>query len=312
MANKKLVSLVLPVYNEQENLEPFYKEISKISEKAEDYTFEYIFINDGSKDKSIDILKRISQKDDRARIIDFSRNFGHQMALTAGYDHARGDYIISMDTDLQDTPLLILEMLGKAEEGFDIVYARRSSRHDGFFKRKTAEFYYKLMEKFSNFTLPRNVGDFRLINKKVLQYLNDCREKSRYMRGLVGWLGFNYSFVEFDRPNRLHGETNYPISKMLKLAFDGLTGFTDLPLQISKYLGVISLIVGNFGLLLMFLIQVLGINVFPTWAYLIVILFIYSGFQFIVLWFLGEYIGRIYEDGKRRPLYIVKEKINLN
>lgn len=312
MVNKNLVSLVLPVYNEEDNLRALYKALYKVSKKAVDYEFEFIFVNDGSKDKSLDILEELGEDDKRVKIIDFSRNFGHQMALTAGYDNASGDFIVSMDTDLQDTPTLILDMLNKAEEGFNIVYARRSSRHEGFLKRSTANLYYKIMAKFSGFNLPRNVGDFRLIDREVLEHLNSCREQSRYMRGLVGWLGFNHTFVEFDRPNRLHGETNYPISKMVKLGFDGLTGFTDLPLQISKYLGIFSLVIGSLGLLVMILLQIFGFRVFPTWTYLIVILFIYFGFQFVVMWFLGEYIGRIYKEDKNRPLYIVKKKINLN
>ena len=245
------------------------------------------------------------------RYINFSRNFGHQAALTAGLQYSQGDAVVTLDCDLQDPPEVIVEMakLWK-NENYEIVYARRRNRHDNFFKKYTAILYYKLLEKFSDVRIPRNVGDFRLMDKKVVNIINKMPEKARYLRGMVAWVGYRYTFVDFDRPERLHGKTGYTLTKMVKLAMDGLFNFSLLPLRAGLVMGVLSIFLG-IGFIIYMLVDI-GINnvVYPLYKFLTVILFIFMGFSFITTWLLGEYIGRIYEEIKQRPLYIIQDMTN--
>lgn len=223
---KKILSFILPVFNEEANILLIYATLKNILIFLPKYDYEIIFVNDGSTDGSWNLIQTLIGKDPYVKGMQFSRNFGHQIALTAGYDHAQGDAIITMDTDLQDPPELVLEMIKKWEQGSHIVYARRIDRKDTFLKRITATLYYRLLNVIADVVIPRNVGDFRLIDKKVLMILQHCRERSRYLRGLVAWTGFSCDFVDFQRPNRLHGQTGYTWKKMLKLASDGITGFS--------------------------------------------------------------------------------------
>ncbi len=309
---KKLISIVIPVYNEEKNIPYLYEETARALEPLlPSYDYEFLFINDGSTDASWREIYDLAQKDNQVKGLNFSRNFGQQTALTAGLKIAAGDFIVTMDCDLQDPPSLIPAMIKKAEQGADIVYARRIKNYTGFFKKITADIYYYLLEKIANIKIPRDVGDFRLLSKRVLKILNNCPERSRYLRGLIAWLGFNYEFVDFERPERQKGFSGYSLKKMLTLAFDGFTGFSTFPLQIAKYLGGISLSLGLAGLLLMIALSFAKWEIYPIWVYLIVILFIFSGFQFIILWIIGEYIGRIYDEEKSRPPYIIKDKLNI-
>jgi dolichol-phosphate mannosyltransferase len=231
--------------------------------------------------------------------------------LSAGYDVARGDAVISMDADLQDPPTLLLDMIAVWEDDFDIVYARRVNRDDGFLKKLTARWYYRFLDSVAEVKIPRNVGDFRLIDKKVLTELKRCKEKARYLRGMVAWTGFKHSFVDFIRPNRLSGNTGYTWTKMFRLAFDGLTGFSLFPLKIAAYIGVFVIITG--------VAMFVGISIdafikhvhYPLFKWLVTIIYIFMGVLFLLLWLIGEYIGRIYEQQKDRPLYIIDESINL-
>jgi dolichol-phosphate mannosyltransferase len=310
--SKKLISIITPVFRTADFFDELVSELCKLSEQKNEYDFEFIFVNDGSPDNSSKQLADFAAKEKRARVIEFSRNFGHQIALTAGYDVAKGDAIITMDADLQDPPSLVPALLEKWEAGYNIVYARRKKRHESFFKKGTAYLYYKILDRVAESKMPRNVGDFRLIDKKVLRELNKCREKYRYLRGVVAWLGFKSTFVDFDRPNRKSGESGYTWKKLMQLAINGLTGFTDFPLQIAKYAGAFSLVAGFLGLAVMLALEAFEIKTFPTWAFLIVIIFIYNSFNFIVLWLIGEYIGRMYDQQKGRPLYIIDKKINID
>jgi len=306
-------SFVVPVYNEEHNIPLLYSKIIKAMDTVRE-EWELIFVNDGSKDNTSNILKEYSLKDKRIKYISLSRNFGHQSALTAGLDHvsSKTHAVISLDGDLQDPPEVIEAMINKWKEGHDVVYARRKNRHDNFIKKYTAILYYKILDNFSDVNIPRNVGDFRLIDKKVLENLKEMKEKARYLRGMVAWLGFKYAFVDFDRPERIHGNTGYPFQKMLKLAMDGLLNFSFLPLKIGFLLGILSISLGMFIMMYMF-IDVLFYNVYyPLYKWLVLILFMFMGFQFILIWILGEYIARIYEESKKRPLYVVKEKVNFN
>lgn len=310
---KKKVSIIIPVYNEEANIPTLYCKLYEIIHSfSHTYDHEIIFINDGSKDNSWHLISQLAIQDPHIKAINFSRNFGHQMALTAGYDIASGDAIISIDADLQDPPTLMLDMISQWSSGSDIVYARRINREDTFLKKLTALLlYYKLLDSVSDVTIPRNVGDFRLIDKKVLTSLQSCREKARYLRGIVAWTGFKHSFVDFNRPNRTAGKTGYTWSKMIKLAFDGITGFSLFPLKLAAFAGIFVIVTGS----LMFTyisIDALFFGIdYPLFKWLVTMLYIFMGIQFILLWLIGEYIGRIHEQQKNRPLYITNEIVNI-
>lgn len=309
---KKKISIILPIYNEEQNIPVVYKELKTILHTLDaTYDHEIIFVNDGSRDHSWPAIMQCAQNDECVKAIAFSRNFGHQMALTAGYDCATGDAIITMDADLQDPPTLIIDMINKWQQGAQIVYARRIDRKDNFLKKITAIWYYTFLDHISDVTIPRNVGDFRLIDKHVLQTLVGCREKARYLRGMVAWTGFTHEFVDFQRPNRLSGQTGYTWKKMFKLAFDGMTGFSMFPLKLAAYVGVFVIITGTlmFGYIT---VDALFYKVnYPLFKWLVTIIYIFMGVQFLLLWLIGEYIGRIHEQQKGRPLYVAAKKINI-
>lgn len=306
---KKQLSIILPIYNEEDNIPLVYQELHKILGEVE-YDYELIFVNDGSRDRSWDILKALSEKDPHVKALNFSRNFGHQMALTAGYDVALGDAVITMDADLQDPPSLLLNMLEKWEGGAQIVYARRIDRKDSFLKQLTAKLYYKFLDLISDVKIPRNVGDFRLIDRKVLTALNRCREKARYFRGMVAWTGFTHAFIDFARPNRTAGTTGYTWKKMFKLAFDGMTSFSMFPLKLAAYVGLFVVVTGILMFLYITFDALVNQITYPLFKWLVTVIYIFMGVQFLLLWFLGEYIGRVHDQQKERPLYIIAEEIN--
>lgn len=301
-------SVVVPVYNEEGNIIDIYKKLSKIFKKE---SWELIFINDCSKDKSLEILENLSKKDKAVKYISFTRNFGHQTALTAGMDYASGNAIITMDCDLQDPPEVIEEMIKKWKQGYDVVYARRKNRKDKFLKKYTAILYYRLLDKFSEVKMPRNVGDFRLIDRKVLDQLKGMKEKARYLRGMVAWLGFKYAFVDFNRPERVKGETNYTLTKMMRLAMDGILNFSLFPLKVGLMLGMISIITGFIFTIYMFIDAIFFSTEYPLYKWLSVVSLMMIGFLFMLVWILGEYVGRIYNESKDRPLYVINSKVNL-
>ena len=300
-------SLVIPVYNEEANLQQLNSEIKHVMSKLNE-SYEVIYINDGSRDHSLLVLRDLVKQDKNVKFLSFSRNFGHQAALTAGLDHAKGQAIISMDSDLQDPPQLLPEMIKKWKQGYEIVYARRKRRHDSFFKKYTALAYYRLLNKFSEVKIPRNVGDFRLIDRKVLDELKGMREKARYLRGMVAWLGFRFTFVDFDRPERKNGKTNYTLTKMARLAMNGILNFSLLPLKLGLFMGLASIFVGIIFLIYMIIDILLNSTIYQLYKWLAVILLIFAGIQFMFLWIIGEYIGRIHNETKDRPLYVIREK----
>jgi len=304
-------SFVVPAFNEEHNVPLLYEKIQNLMIEI-DSNWELIFINDGSKDNTLQVIKYLAAKDSRVKFLNLSRNFGHQVALTSGLNYAQGNAIISLDCDLQDPPEVISQMIDKWKDGFDIVYARRRNRHDGFLKKYTALWYYKLLDRFSEVSIPRNVGDFRLIDKKVHVELLKMKEKSIYLRGMVSWLGFSHTFVDFDRPERIHGATGYSWPKMIKLAMDGILNFSLLPLKIGFVIGNLSIITGFLFLLYMVYDTFANDSIYPLIKWLIVLLFIFIGFIFILIWLLGEYIGRIYEETKNRPVFVISEKGNLD
>lgn len=306
---KQTISYVLPVYNEEEGIDAFYAELSKAVQKIP-YEVEMIFINDGSRDKSLKKLTAIHKKDKRVVIVNFSRNFGHQIALTAGLDIAQGDAVIIMDTDLQDPPKVSLKLIDEWEKGKDVVYAQRRKRVDGFFKKLTSRLYYRSLRRLTSFDIPLDTGDFRLIDKKVLLELRKFKEKHPYIRGLVSYVGFNQSAVMYDRDGRFAGETKYPIRKMIKLASDGITGFSTVPLQLITQLGFMLAGVSVIGIVYVLITRIFYAELtLPGWAVMMIVMFFMSGMQFVILGVMGTYIGRIYAQVQGRPLYIVENII---
>lgn len=311
MNQMPMYSFIIPTFNEENNIYPLYESLLKVLSGISS-PYEIIFVNDGSTDQTGLVLMQLADKDKYIKILELSRNFGHQAALSAGYAHAKGDAIISMDCDLQDTPETILEMINKWRQGFDIVYARRKKREDKLFKKYSAKFYYKLLNKFSEVNIPRDVGDFRLIDKKVLRIINQMPETSKYLRGMVAWVGFKHTFVDFERPERVYGETHYSLRKMIRLAMDGFVGFSFLPLKIGLFLGGLSILFGALFIVYMIGDTIISKIYYPLYKWLVVVLFIFLGFNFILIWILGEYIGRIFDESRKRPYYIIDKKINFN
>lgn len=308
---KKIISIVVPVFNESKNIGLVHQQLSAIfANQLNGYNFEIIFVDDGSIDNSFAKMKKLAGNDPRVKCLGFCRNFGHQAALSAGLKHATGEAVISMDCDLQDPPVLIVELIKKWEEGYQVVYARRKNRVDGFFKKYSAILYYRILDNFSSVRIPRNVGDFRLIDRKVVRIINKMPEKAKYLRGMVAWTGYKYTFVDFDRPERIHGQTGYTLKKMMRLGMDGILNFSMLPLQIGLWLGLASIFLG--ALMVVYMVGDIFINDvnYPLYKFLIVVLFILMGFLFMLIWILGEYVGRIYSEVQDRPLYIIENKIN--
>ena len=307
----KIISIVAPVYNEEETIDEFNKRISRVLRdlKSDRYDYEIIYVNDGSQDLSLKILKGLRQKDpDHIKVIDFSRNFGHQLAITAGIDFASGAAVVIIDSDLQDPPELIPEMIEKWEEGFDVVYAVRKQRKaETFFKKITASCFYYLLRKISKINLPRNTGDFRLIDSKVVNSLRRVKERHRFMRGLVCWTGFRQTGIEYVREKRFAGKTKYPLYKMTIFALDGITSFSKIPLQISSYLGFFVSFLSFIYIIINLYLKLFTDQPVRGWTSLIVLICFLGGMQMMFIGIIGEYIGRIYDEVKQRPLYIIKE-----
>jgi len=303
------LSLILPIYNEAENITELYRRSKLVLEKIG--TYEIIFINDCSRDNSLSQLKLLSEKDATIKIIDFSRNFGHQIAITAGIDYAEGKAVIIMDSDLQDTPETISEMVIKWKVGFDVVYGKRRTRKDTFFKKITALCFYRILKKFANIEIPEDTGDFRLMDRKVIIEMRKMREHSRFMRGMTSWVGFKQTAVLFDRQKRKFGKTNYPLRKMLKLSMDALTSFSYIPLKLATYLGFTVAVFSLFGIIYAIIRKEFFSNaVVSGWTFLAITILFLGSIQLFVLGIIGEYIGRIYTETQGRPLYVIKERVN--
>lgn len=306
----QLLSIVIPLYNEEKNIHVVYEHvINTVLELGSSFDYEFIFIDDGSKDSSWDILKGLARENKKVKAIKFTRNFTQQMAFVAGYDYASGDAIITMDCDMQDTPQTIIEMVKKWQEGAYIVYARRTDRKDTFLKRVTAYWYYRILDRISDVRIPRNVGDFRLIDRKVLETVKQMRERFRYLRGLVAWTGYKHAFVDFRRPDRYAGQSLYTWSKLFKIAVDGITAFSFFPLKLACY---VACFIFSSSLFLFFYLMFAHVNSVAFNSWMLFLVYFILGIQFIFFWFLGEYIGRIFDAQKNRPLYIIEETINLD
>lgn len=301
------LSIVIPVYNEEENLELLYKRLKNVLNGL-GCNYEIIFVNDGSTDNSLEKLINLHKNDNNIKIIDFSRNFGKEIALTAGLDFSKGDVVITMDADLQHPPELIPEFLSKYKEGYDVVYTIRKSREDEkVLKRFATKIFYKLMKKFVNINIPENAGDFRLLDRKVVESLKKLKERNRYMKGLFAWVGFSQTAIYYEPEKRYAGKTKYNYFKLLNLALEGITSFSNIPLQIASYLGfIIAILSFIYATIIIAKTIVFGKDV-PGYASLITIILFLGGVQLISIGILGEYIGRIYNEVKQRPLYIVRK-----
>jgi glycosyltransferase involved in cell wall biosynthesis len=301
------------MYNEEEVIPVTYQRLTDVMEKA-NVNYEIIFVNDGSRDKTAELLNEICDNDKRVKLLDFSRNFGHQIAITAGMDYSCGQCIVVIDGDLQDPPELIPAMIEKWKDGYDVVYGKRISRQgESIFKKLTAAIYYRLLRSMTDVSIPVDTGDFRLIDRKVCDALKEVKERNRYVRGLISWLGFKQTSIEFERQERFAGETKYPLRKMLKLAFDGITTFSYKPLKLASYIGtIISL--GSFAYLIFVIVQRLFFpeTVQPGWASTLAVSLFFNGITLLMLGIMGEYVGRIYDEVKGRPLYIIKETKNID
>jgi dolichol-phosphate mannosyltransferase len=302
------ISVALPVFNEADNLDELKERLVKALDAA-GRTWEIVFVDDGSRDGSFDKMAAFARADRRIRALRFSRNFGHQMALTAGVDAARGRIVAVMDADLQDPPELLGEMLKKIDEGYEVVYAQRTKREgESAFKLWTAHVFYRLLERWTNVDIPVDVGDFRLMGPKAVAAFRRLRERHRFIRGMTAWVGFRQVGVPYVRPPRARGETKFPLRKMLRFALDGLTSFSHVPLQLATWLGFLVSAFAFLYILVVLALWILKINV-PGWTTLMVFVLLLGGVQLMVIGVLGEYLGRVYDEVKGRPLYLVAEEV---
>jgi len=308
--SKVIHSVLVPLYNEQEVLLETYHRLKNIMDSTNE-PYEVIMINDGSRDLTASMAKDICRDDSNFKLLNFSRNFGHQTAITAGMDYASGQSIIVIDADLQDPPEIIPAMIAKWKEGYEVVYGKRISRKgETFFKTFTARMFYRTLNKLTDVKIPTDVGDFRLIDSKVKDALLRIPEHNRYVRGLISWLGFKQTAVEFIREPRFAGETKYPLSKMIKLAVDGITSFSYKPLKFSVGIGVFLSVSSLIFALVVIIMRIFDITTMePGWASLMVVMLFFFGVVLVMLGIIGEYIGRVFEEVKGRPLYIISEEV---
>ena len=307
METSPVITIIAPIYNELENLPILYDRISDVMDRA-GQSWELILVDDGSTDGSTDVIRDIAKKDERIKPVIFARNFGHQIAVTAGLDYSRGQAVVIIDADLQDPPEVILQLIEKWQEGFEVVYAVRSEREgETFFKKVTASVFYRLIFRITDVKIPMDTGDFRLMDRKVVDVMNSMREHHRFLRGMSAWVGFKQVGVTYKRAARLAGETKYPFKKMMKLALTAITGFSYVPLQIATYVGFISAGISLIAIPLVILMRMFGSQQFTGQATTLIAVLFLGGVQLISLGILGEYIGRIYDEVKGRPLYIVSE-----
>ena len=310
---KKKVSLVIPMYHEEEVANECYDRVQKILKSLEKYDYEIIFVNDGSKDKTLEILESIASKDEKVKVISFSRNFGHQAAVTAGLKEVTGDAIIIIDADLQDPPELIPDMLKYWEEGNEVIYGKRKTRKgESAFKLFTAKMFYKTLNALSDVEIPKDTGDFRLVDRKVVDVVNSMPEHNKFLRGLFSWVGFKQMPYEYERKERFAGKTKYPLKKMLKLASDGIISFSTKPLKLVGLVGFVSIIISIIILIYALVSYALKLNELSAgWTSIMVAITFFAGVQLLSIWVMAEYIGRIYDETKQRPQYIIDKKINV-
>jgi polyisoprenyl-phosphate glycosyltransferase len=302
-----LISLVVPVYNESEVIGAFYERAAAALTLLYGFDYEILFVDDGSQDDSYRQLAEYAGRDRHVRVLKLSRNFGHQIAITAGIDHTRGDCVVVIDADLQDPPEVIASMIEQWRLGFDVVYGVRSDRDgEGAMKLVTASAFYRVLRRLTNIQIPEDVGDFRLMSRRAVEEFKRLREKDRFVRGLVSWIGFRQTGVTYSRDKRYAGETKYPYRKMIKFAFDGITSFSTVPLKFSTWMGYAAALLAVIYLFSVFVQKLLGYTV-EGWATIMVALLFLGSVQLICLGILGEYLGRIFNEVKPRPMYVIED-----
>lgn len=309
---KKLLSIIVPMYYEELVAYECYHRIKNVVNGIESMDHEIIFVNDGSKDRTLAILKSIAKGDKCVKIIDFSRNFGHQAAVTAGLFNCNGDAIVIIDADLQDPPEIIPEMISKWEEGHQVIYGKRKIRSgESKFKLLTAKYFYRVLSYMASIEIPKDTGDFRLMDRIVVEAFKEMPEQNRFIRGMVSWIGFDQVPLEYNRDDRFAGETKYPLRKMIKFATDGIVSFSTKPLKLTAIFGI-----GTIGISILLIIYTVITKIMSDtsmgWASTMCVILFFSGVQLLSLGVIGEYIARIYDESKNRPLYLVKEKINFD
>lgn len=309
----KKISIVIPMYYEEEVAEECYNRLKKVLDGLKNYENEIIFVNDGSKDRTLEILTNIANQNENVKVISFSRNFGHQAAVTAGLKVVTGDVVLIIDADLQDPPELLPEMLKLWEQGNEVIYGERKTREgESRFKLFTAKMFYNTLNALSEVEIPKNTGDFRLVDRKVVDTVNAMPEHNKFLRGLFSWVGYKQYAFEYERKERFAGKTKYPLKKMLKLAADGIIGFSTKPLKILGGIGIISIIISFIILVYAILSFAFDWNsVEPGWTSIMVSITFFAGVQLLSIWILSEYVGRIYDETKNRPEYVIDKKINI-
>jgi len=304
----KELSVIIPIYNEEGNIFPLFERLDKVISQL-NIDAEYVFVNDGSKDKSIELIKELSKKNPSVHYIDFARNFGHQIAVTAGLDHCSGNAIVIIDADLQDPPELISDLYKKWKEGFEVVYAKRRAREgENFLKKFTAKSFYRILKKITSINIPVDTGDFRLIDRKIVDVLKAMPEQQKFLRGQISWIGFRQTYVEYDRDARYAGKTGYTYKKMIRFALDGITSFSNLPLKFATITGFFVSGITFLMILYALYSRFISKSYVPGWTSLMLAVLFIGGVQLISIGIIGEYISRLSANIRNRPLYIVKEK----
>lgn len=300
-------SIIAPIYNEIDNLPELVRRVKEVMDSSNE-SWELILVDDGSTDGSTEKIRELAKQDKTIRPVIFARNFGHQVAITAGWDYARGDAVVIIDADLQDPPEVILELAKKWKEGYEVVYAVRSEREgETWFKKITASLFYRLIYKITDVKIPVDTGDFRLMDRKVVNVLKQMKERHRFPRGMSAWVGFKQIGVTYKRAARVAGVTKYPFSKMLRLALNAITGFSYFPLQVATFFGFISAGISILAIPLVVILRLIGSHFFEGQTTTLISVLFLGGVQLISLGILGEYVGRLYDEAKGRPLYIVRE-----
>lgn len=305
---KKLITILIPAYNEEEVLNPLLQRLKAVTSKLTNYHFEFLFVNDGSTDRTLEMLKKLSLTYPEISYVNLSRNFGKEVAMLAGFDHVSGDAVIILDADLQDPPELIPKMIRYWEKGYDDVFAKRNTRAgETWFKKWSSNSYYKILEKVSNIPIQNNTGDFRLLDRKCLDALKQIRESQRYTKGMFSWIGFNKKEILFDREPRAAGTTKWNYPKLFNLAIDGITSSTVAPLRISSFFGIVVSIFALLFMLFIFVRTLLFGGSVPGYPSLMTVILFLGGIQLISLGIIGEYLGKVFNETKKRPVYLIDE-----
>ena len=309
----KKISVVIPVYNEEQVINECIKRITQVLEKLDEYENEIIIIDDGSRDNTLSLLEEMAENNSEIKILSFSRNFGHQAAVTAGLKHVTGDAILIIDADLQDPPELLPQMMELWEAGNDVIYGKRKARKgESHFKLMTAKMFYNTLNLLSDVEIPKDTGDFRLVDRTVVDIINELPEHNKFLRGLFSWTGYKQIPFEYERQERVAGKTKYPLRKMLKLATDGIISFSTKPLKILGMLGIFSVLVSLILMIYALISYFFKLNdLSPGWTSIMIAITFFAGIQLVSIWVLSEYIARIYDETRKRPEYIIRKKINI-